>query len=211
MTLSKSRCAIVLALLVSGCSSASTDPHTGGLMGGIAGITTGAYDKRLAEKQTEVAELDAAGDALKARIGSSEARLRDLDKKIAARKSKIERMKADLAEIDRMLKSGAAETAAAKGTLTTVESENKRKAAILAPLKAERDTLQRMVNELEEGQRIEAMNYQKARTPQAPDAAQSTQIVELEKRALELDRKQDEAQTRVAQMKESVAKLAKAG
>lgn len=202
-------------LMSAGCANVSTDPHTGGLIGGINGITTGSYDRRLADKQADVADLEAAGDALQNRIGSARERLANLDRKLSERKSAIGKMKADIAEIDKLIAVGRSGMAAQQGTLGSVQSDNSRKEALLRPLQIERDTLENMVRDLEQTQIIEAQNYRRLKS-YGPDGGSSpgaaeTQMADLEKRIQDFGIKQAEATRRLDQAKKSAAEIANAG
>lgn len=51
-------------LALSGCANTSTDPREGGLLGGITGLQSGAYEQRIAEREQRLAELRATQEAL---------------------------------------------------------------------------------------------------------------------------------------------------
>ena len=210
-----SLCAAVVVAL-SGCANVSTDPHAGGLMGGIHGITTGAYDKRLVEKQAEVDDLQAAGDALGRRVGDAQARLKSLDRTLAERSSKLSKMKADIAAIDRVLASGAIDTSINRGALERVRADNARKEELLRPLQAERDMLARMVEELEQDHIVEAQNYKRLRSLGGPGQDGSsplneTQMADLEKRLQESAKKEQGIERRLDQAKRDAGLTADTG
>ena len=58
--------ATVLGL--AGCASVSTDPREGGLVGGVVGITGGAYDERTEQREDALETLDRIEDSLNAAI-----------------------------------------------------------------------------------------------------------------------------------------------
>jgi septal ring factor EnvC (AmiA/AmiB activator) len=199
----------VFALVVAGCATASTDPHTGGLAGGIAGITTGSYEKRLDERQAAIDDLDQAGAALNGRIGAANDRIRDLERRLASRTNNLQRMRAELAEIDKSIATIRVTNAAKQGTLSSVEAVNQNKNAVLTPLISERNKLQTMVEELESNHRREASDYQQLKAaPPAPAtpagrSSEDIQVAEMERRARELDQKQYDAAQRIEKLKTS--------
>ena len=201
----------LLALSLVGCAGASTDPHTGGLAGGLTGITTGAYDKRIGDREANVADLDAAGAALSNRVGSAKQRLGDLERRLAERTSSLQKMRAELQAIDKAIATARAGIAAQQGTLGSVEAENQRKNAVLTPLLTERNALARMVDELENNHRIQAQNYQRYKStpgasPSSPaNAGDDVQVAEMEKRLADFDQKQAEALERMKKVKILVA------
>lgn len=204
------------AVCLAGCSSVSTDPHTGGLMGGIHGITTGAYAKRIDDKQAEVADLEAAGEALGQRVGDAQQRLKSLDRMFAERTSKLARLKSEIAEIDRLIAAGKLGMTAGQGTLASIETDNARKDEILRPLQAERDTLARMIQELEQNHIVEAQNYQRMRSPSEPGKVQpgsssETQMADIEKRLQESVKTETAIEMRIDRAKRDAQKAARTG
>jgi chromosome segregation ATPase len=57
---------VCLTLLLASCANVSTDPREGGLMGGIKGLQTGAYDQRVQERQDRLSQMQALQSNLSA-------------------------------------------------------------------------------------------------------------------------------------------------
>lgn len=64
-----------MSLFLASCANVSTDPSEGGLMGGIKGLQTGAYDQRVQERQDRLSRMQALQSQL-----SSEQRQLELDR-----------------------------------------------------------------------------------------------------------------------------------
>lgn len=80
--------ALAAGILLGGCAT-TDDPHEGGLMGGIHGLNTGAYDRRVQEReesrqhlQEVQRELDAEKSELSSERTSKQARLDQLNAKL---------------------------------------------------------------------------------------------------------------------------------
>ncbi len=57
--------AVSTALLGSGCAgNVSNDPHQGGFFGGLAGLSSGAYQKRVDDQQANLAAINQANQQL---------------------------------------------------------------------------------------------------------------------------------------------------
>jgi len=59
---------VIVLLGIAACSQ-STDPHEGGLFGGISGLSSGAYDQRIQQRQAELANAQAQQAELQATTG----------------------------------------------------------------------------------------------------------------------------------------------
>lgn len=200
----------LLAALIGGCAGASTDPHTGGLAGGINGLATGAYDERIEARQVALDDMDAAGDALGRRVGQSKDRLRDLDRQLAAQAKGLEKLRAVLADVDRAIAASEADLAAQKAVMGGVADENTRKSIALKPLKAERDMLARMVEELEENHRVEAHNYQRSKQPPttpARPAGDEVQLADVEQRARAFEKKQEDTMVALKRVQATISEM----
>lgn len=215
MTRATVRCA-ALVLTLSGCAGASTDPHTGGLIGGINGLATGAYDKRIADKQADVADLETAGLALSSRVESAKDRLANLEQALATHRVKLAKMKAEIAEVDKVLAAGASSSVVQMGMLAGIKADNARKEDIRRPLEAEREKLTTMVRELEQAQRLEAQNYERLKSlPTSPDgtpaAETDTQLADIEQRMRRMAQKETETAALLETFKQTAAALKQAG
>jgi chromosome segregation ATPase len=96
--------AAAFAGLVAACSSPSEDPRAGGLAGGIQGIATGGYEKRLDERRQTIAGLDASAARLEGRLAERTAAVAGIDQSIAQRRAALARAEGDLANVDQRLR-----------------------------------------------------------------------------------------------------------
>ncbi len=68
-----SRYCVVLILffagLLGGCATGDQDPRTGGILGGISGLSSGAYENRVKERQVRLEQLRATQSQLDAEKG----------------------------------------------------------------------------------------------------------------------------------------------
>ena len=76
---------LIAGALLSGCAT-TDDPHEGGLAGGIYGLSSGAYDRRIDEREQSLQrldevqrELDSEKSELEAQRANKQARLEQLD------------------------------------------------------------------------------------------------------------------------------------
>lgn len=203
--------AIMTALLLGGCAGVSTDPHTGGLAGGIRGLATGAYDQRVAVREASLQSLEDAEAGLVRRIGVAGDRLKVLDRQMASRKSALQKLKLELDEIDRTIALVRQSIAVGGGIDASVRAANDRKASALKPLQAQRDLVKRMTDELEANERQEAINYEQLKGG-APDRAappdkNDTSIAAFEARGRAADTKKAEAEELMKNLKVQVAQL----
>ena len=95
--------AIGIAVL-SGCATVSDDPREGGLLGGLSGISSGAYDARVSEREdrlkrlremqadldAEKGQLEAQRSAAQRQLQVEQARLQRLDAEVVALQSKVD-------------------------------------------------------------------------------------------------------------------------
>lgn len=102
--------ALASLALIAGCAT-STDPADGGFFNGVAGITSGAYERQIAEQEQQVADararnerLAAQQSALQAQIRAAEAELAKLKFKLLQQRNSISGLSsADTARIDAIL------------------------------------------------------------------------------------------------------------
>lgn len=113
-----------------GCTC--TDPRDGGFLGGVCGLTTGAYDRRLAEREAALAQTQARLDMERAdqarleklkrarqnrlievsnRMTSIEGRIRMLDADIRGREIRKESIEREIAAIERDVAAMSVDTA----------------------------------------------------------------------------------------------------
>ena len=84
------RSSLVLAgvLAVSACVT-STDPADGGFFNGVSGIATGAFDNRIAARESEIAAAQERNAGLEAQIRAAEAELAQLKLRILNQRNAI--------------------------------------------------------------------------------------------------------------------------
>ncbi len=95
-------------LLPAGCAS-SDDPHQGGFFGGVAGLTSGAYEKRAADRQKELTSLQEEQDYLKSRA-------EELTRSQSETQSQISNLEAQLGEFKRGLADLNSEVSTTRGS-----------------------------------------------------------------------------------------------
>mgnify|MGYP001812999295 CR=1 FL=1 len=82
------RRAAVMAIALSACQT-TTDPADGGFFAGVAGITSGAYDSRLAAAEADVEARRIEQRQLQDRIAAAEAELASLKLRIANQRASL--------------------------------------------------------------------------------------------------------------------------
>jgi len=87
----------VALFLVAGC--ATNNPREGGFLGGIGGLTSGAYDERVQEQQSSLdtlraanTELESEEAALKAQEATSQSKLQAERQRLASLEAETERL-----------------------------------------------------------------------------------------------------------------------
>ncbi len=78
------------------CATTSTDPREGGLAGGISGLSSGAYDERVREREDRLAELRATQAALDAESRELEAAQAERQRLVDAERAELARLNADI-------------------------------------------------------------------------------------------------------------------
>lgn len=132
----------LMALSASGCQTASTDPREGGLMGGITGLQSGAYDERVRERQDRLAEMRALQGELDSERSDLDGRRAALQREVAEERSRLARLGRDIAGLD----SSVAELSARRGSDDArVEALQRR----IVELKAQAGRQQRTLDALE--------------------------------------------------------------
>lgn len=189
---------------LSGCAGATTDPSTGGLAGGLNGIVTGAYERRITEKQNELNDLEASERALLSRIDASHQTQTSLSLESVALRGRLERIEAKSRALDEQL----VQARAALGD----------DAASLAALEKKRDELrERLMALLEREQRHAEMRQaidsgaKKARSGSIPSKAEvrdhsSTAADAAEVKRIEKDQADLEAMVAAALQRGKLAK-----
>jgi chromosome segregation ATPase len=122
----------ILAPLVLAACVTSDDPRAGGFIGGISGLSSGAYDRRVQDRQDATSALQAENEALERRAKEVQGRrvAATQDREAAARL--LTTLQGDLTSLKQKLaaakKSGSASSATLdklRNDLTTLELENR--------------------------------------------------------------------------------------
>lgn len=91
----------VAPLLFGFCEGVTTDPREGGYFAGKCGLATGAYERRLQQRQAILGRLEAHHQSLEARVTAANRSRTELDSELAAADAKLQR---DKAEIDALVR-----------------------------------------------------------------------------------------------------------
>jgi len=91
--------AIVLSAALTACA-VSNDPRQGGLLGGLHGLNSGAYDARVRERQDELNRQQSFNQGLKeqSKTLESEAQLRDYE--LTLEQQRVAKMESDLSSLE---------------------------------------------------------------------------------------------------------------
>ncbi len=127
--------------LIGGCA-ASTDPHEGGLLGGIVGLSSGEYERRIQERQARLQRLRAIQGGLQQETASLEARKTTLKKQLKAEKQRLSRLKRDVSALERRIKGLERQKEASSSKIKDLKAR-------LAALKAEIKTVSQDIDALE--------------------------------------------------------------
>ncbi|MBK1673083.1 hypothetical protein CKO35_07135 [Ectothiorhodospira shaposhnikovii] len=88
-----------LALLTA-CAT-STDPREGGLLGGMQGLGSGAYEARVQEREARLEELRQTQRMLEGERDDLELRKAEQNRQVAAERARLSRLDADVSALDR--------------------------------------------------------------------------------------------------------------
>lgn len=112
---------VLTAGVLAGCAGASKDPHEGGFFGGVAGLSSGEYDRRLQDRDENLqrlrqtqAELDAESDRLERRKATKQARVEDL-------RARLKRLERDTRALNRRINDLAQQSAAGDARVTEAQ------------------------------------------------------------------------------------------
>ncbi len=93
---------ISILLLLAGCA-ASTDPHQGGLFGGIRGLSTGEYDRRIQERQAHLAHLQQVQRQLQQQTSGLEAEKKRLTGELENERKRLSSLNRDVARLEKRI------------------------------------------------------------------------------------------------------------
>ncbi|MGH8501767.1 MAG: hypothetical protein ACREVE_04720 [Gammaproteobacteria bacterium] len=118
-----------MALALAACS-ASTDPNEGGLFGGVRGLSTGAYEKRVAEREARLARLheiqrnlNADEVALTGEQADKRQAIAALQRELAALGSESEQLSLDVERLEEKRGAGDARVAELRTRLAALQQK----------------------------------------------------------------------------------------
>ncbi|SHO52110.1 hypothetical protein [Desulfopila aestuarii] len=99
---------MLVAGLLGGCASGDQDPRSGGLLGGISGLSSGAYENRVKEREARLQQLRATQSQLDAEKGQLEAQKSTAQAQLDKDQARVKAMQSEIAALDKKTKSLAA-------------------------------------------------------------------------------------------------------
>lgn len=90
---------IVLIVALSGCA-VSNDPRQGGFLGGLHGLTSGTYDKRLQQSREELNHQQTINTGLKEESVKQEKVSQEWEIKLASEQQRLDEMKKSLSSLE---------------------------------------------------------------------------------------------------------------
>jgi len=90
---------IILAATLSACA-VSDDPRQGGFLGGLHGLSTGAYDTRIQERQEALSSHEKANQLLQEQSKALGKEVVIRDKTLSEEKQNLAKMEGDLSRLD---------------------------------------------------------------------------------------------------------------
>ena len=91
---------VSLLAALGGCASAPTDPREGGLIGGISGLQTGAYEGRVREREDRLEQLRATQRALDDERSMLDELHSERMRVVAEERSQLMLLESDMAGLD---------------------------------------------------------------------------------------------------------------
>ncbi|SEL63767.1 hypothetical protein [Ectothiorhodospira marina] len=96
--------AVMGTLGLAGCAT-TTDPHEGGLLGGIQGMGSGAYDQRVQEREDRLEQLRQAQQELQTEREDLEARKTRQRREVALERERLAALDRDVTGLSRQVES----------------------------------------------------------------------------------------------------------
>lgn len=93
----------LLGLLAAGCQTVSSDPREGGLLGGMSGLQSGAYEQRVRDREARLAEMRAMQEELERDQGALGQSREALRRQVADERSRLAHLNSDIAGLDRSI------------------------------------------------------------------------------------------------------------
>ena len=101
------RASIVISLfsvgLLIGCANQPTDPREGGLLGGISGLQTGAYDARVREREERLESMRAIEQQMAAERTDLDAQRATRQQQVAAERRRLSELNTEVASLSKTL------------------------------------------------------------------------------------------------------------
>jgi len=97
---------IIVALVLSSCASGpdrSNDPRSGGLFGGIKGLSQGDYDARVSQKENTLSLVKQSNDRIEVKTDSITFEQKEMQKKIAKLRPKLASLNAEISDLSRQI------------------------------------------------------------------------------------------------------------
>lgn len=91
---------VIVSLLVA-CADMPSDPREGGFFGGVAGLSSGAYESRVRDREDRLADLRATQSLLETERDTLEGRKQAASQALAAERARASQLKADVSKLDR--------------------------------------------------------------------------------------------------------------
>lgn len=111
---------VLAALLLGGCAG-QHDPRTGGFFGGVAGLGSGGYKDRVAEREARLAELRATQSELDAEKGQLEAQKSAAQAQLDKDQALVRAMQTEISALEKKTKTLAAKEGADKQRVTDLQ------------------------------------------------------------------------------------------
>jgi hypothetical protein len=90
---------VLMLITLSGCATTS-DPREGGLFGGIKGITSGAYDDRIRQRQMQLAQQQETNIELREKSQVLERQVQLRHQELVAEQKRLVKLQDDLSQLE---------------------------------------------------------------------------------------------------------------
>jgi chromosome segregation ATPase len=100
---------IFLAGMLGGCAGVDQDPHTGGILGGISGLSSGSYESRVKDREARLSQLRATQRELDAETGQLEEQKSAAYAELAKDQARVNTMQSEIAQLEKRAKALAAQ------------------------------------------------------------------------------------------------------
>jgi chromosome segregation ATPase len=100
---------IFLAGMLGGCAGVDQDPRSGGILGGISGLSSGSYDNRVKDREARLEQLRATQRELDAEKGQLEEQKSAAYAKVAKDQDRVNTMQSEITQLEKKSKALAAQ------------------------------------------------------------------------------------------------------